>query len=234
MRVEINHLKKSYNGHVVLDIDRLSVPDHKITAIVGPNGAGKSTLLNMIADLLEKDSGEILYDGDEKIPNKAVTLVFQEPYLISTTVEENILYPMKLRKMDKGVMKERLDFLSKELSLTPLLNKKSHQLSLGETQKAAFARALSFEPELLLLDEPSASIDPYTTNEIEKLLLKLNREKGTTMCIITHNLVQAKRLADHVVLLNKGKVVESCPADRFFHSPERPETKKFIEGELLI
>ena len=141
---------------------------------------------------------------------------------------------MKLRKMNKDVMKKRLDFLSKELSLTPLLNKKSHELSLGETQKAALARALSFEPELLLLDEPSASIDPYTTNEIEKLLLKMNREKGTTMCIITHNLVQAKRLADHVVLLNKGQVVESCPADRFFNSPGRPETKKFIEGELLI
>ena len=234
MKVEITHLKKSYNGYVVLDIDRLSIPDHKITAIVGPNGEGKSTLLNMIAGLLEKDSGEILYDGDEKIPHKEVTLVFQEPYLISTTVSENILYPMKLRKINKDVMKERLDFLSKELSLEPLLNKKSHELSLGETQKAALAIALSFEPELLLLDEPSASIDPYTTNEIEKLLLKMNRERGTTMCIITHNLVQAKRLADHVVLLNKGKVVESCQADHFFNSPERPETKKFIEGELLI
>ena len=101
-------------------------------------------------------------------------------------------------------------------------------------QKVALARALSFEPALLLLDEPSASIDPYTTGEMEKLLKKQNREKKMTMILVTHNLAQAKRLADYVVLLNRGNVVESGDADRFFNHPSQPETEKFIRGELVV
>lgn len=234
MKIEINHLKKNYNGIPVLDVEKLTLPGKSIVAIVGPNGAGKSTLLNIVANLIPKDEGQILYDGDFTVPQKHMTLVFQETCLISTTVRENILYPLKLRKCGQSRMEQRLNQLSEELRLEKLLSKKSDQLSQGEAQKVALARALSFEPELLLLDEPSANIDPYTTSEIEKLLLKMNKDKGTTILIITHNLAQAKRLADHVVLLNAGKVVESCGAEKFFYCPEKQETKKFIEGELLI
>ena len=101
-------------------------------------------------------------------------------------------------------------------------------------QKVALARALSFKPELLLLDEPCASIDPYTTSEIEKILRKMNCSGGTTMIMVTHNLGQARRLADEVILLKKGKLVECCDSEQFFIHPENEETKKFVEGELLI
>lgn len=234
MRIEIENLKKTYQGIEVLNIERLTVWDGKITAIVGPNGAGKSTLLNLIGNLLEKDEGVIRYDGDKKVPEKNITLVFQEPYLISTTVRKNIAYPMKLRNISREVIEARIRELSKELNLDELLDKRADQLSLGEVQKVALARALSFEPELLLLDEPCASIDPYTTSEIEKILMKMNHRRGTTMIMVTHNLAQARRLADDVILLKKGKLVECCGAKRFFVHPENEETKKFVEGELLI
>lgn len=234
MRIEIENLKKTYQGIEVLNIEKLAVRDGKITAIVGPNGAGKSTLLNLIGNLLEKDEGVIRYDGDKKVPEKNITLVFQEPYLISTTVRKNIAYPMKLRNISREVIEARIRELSKELNLNELLDKRADQLSLGEVQKVALARALSFEPELLLLDEPCASIDPYTTSEIEKILMKMNHRRGTTMIMVTHNLAQARRLADDVILLKKGKLVECCGAERFFVHPENEETKKFVEGELLI
>lgn len=234
MKIEIEKLKKSYQGIMVLDIERLTIGTGKITAIVGPNGAGKSTLLNLIGNLIQKDEGRILYNRDEKVPEKDITLVFQEPYLIASTVKKNIAYPMKLRKIPKEAIEARIGELAEELNLGALLNKKANQLSLGEVQKVALARALSFKPELLLLDEPCASIDPYTTSEIEKILRKMNHYGGTTMVMVTHNLAQARRLADEVILLKKGKLVECCGSEQFFTHPENKETKKFVEGELLI
>ena len=234
MRIEIEKLKKTYQDMTALDIDRLNIASGKITAIVGPNGAGKSTLLNLIGNLIQKDVGRILYNGVEKGPEKDITLVFQEPYLIASTVKNNIAYPMKLRKFSKEAIGVRTQELAQELNLGALLNKKGNQLSLGEVQKVALARALSFKPELLLLDEPCASIDPYTTSEIEKILRKMNCSGGTTMIMVTHNLGQARRLADEVILLKKGKLVECCDSEQFFIHPENEETKKFVEGELLI
>ena len=234
MRIEIEKLKKAYQGVMVLDIERMTIKTGKITAIVGPNGAGKSTLLNLIGNLIQKDEGRILYNGDEKVPEKDLTLVFQEPYLIASTVKKNIAYPMKLRKFSKEAIEARIRELAEELNLEALLNKKANQLSLGEVQKVALARALSFKPELLLLDEPCASIDPYTTSEIEKILRKMNHSGGTTMIMVTHNLAQARRLADEVILLKKGNLFECCGSEQFFTHPDNEETKKFVEGELLI
>lgn len=234
MKIEIKKLKKTYEGVIVLDIDRLTIKTGKITAIVGPNGAGKSTLLNLIGNLIQKDEGTILYNGDAKAPEKNMTLVFQEPYLIGSTVKKNIVYPMKLRKYSKEIIEARTQKLTEELNLEALLNKKASQLSLGEMQKVALARALSFKPELLLLDEPCASIDPYTTSEIEKILMKMNHFENTTMVMVTHNLAQARRLADEVILLKKGKLVECCSSEQFFTHSENEETKRFVRGELLI
>ena len=166
MRIEIEKLKKAYQGVMVLDIERMTIKTGKITAIVGPNGAGKSTLLNLIGNLIQKDEGRILYNGDEKVPEKDLTLVFQEPYLIASTVKKNIAYPMKLRKFSKEAIEARIRELAEELNLEALLNKKANQLSLGEVQKVALARALSFKPELLLLDEPCASTVSYTHLEL--------------------------------------------------------------------
>lgn len=231
MEIEICNLKKSYGKHMVLDIDSLKLHKQSITAIVGANGAGKSTLFSIIAGLMEADEGCVLYDQSADVPYSKLTLVFQEPYLLHTSVKENIAYPLKIRGYDKAFIQQRVEELARELGISRLLTKKADQLSLGEIQKVALARALSFHPDLLLLDEPSANLDPHTTLEIETMLSKM---KDTTILMITHNLAQAKRVADHVILLHCGKVIEALDAETFFNCPRRSETKKFIEGELLI
>ena len=234
MELQIRNLKKAYGTHTVLDIGELTVCTGRITAVVGPNGAGKSTLLNILAGLTESDGGEVLYDGSRKLPYQKMTMVFQEPYLISSTVERNIAYPLKIRKVRREEIRERVRTLAEELGLTRLLERRTAGLSLGEIQKTALARALSFGPELLFLDEPCASIDPNATQEIERLLLKRKEEPGMTILIITHDLAQAGRLADRIVLLKEGRVVEACGAEKFFTHPDEEETRRFTGGELLI
>ena len=234
MIIDIKNLTKKYDGKFVLDIKNASLDLEGCTAVIGPNGAGKSTLVNIIAGLTEKTSGEVLYDGIKKTPKEKITLVFQKPYLISGSVEMNINYPMKLRKWDKQVMKERTDLLLEELGLTDLKLKKSWKLSGGETQKVALARALSFHPELLILDEPTANIDPITVAEIEEMLKKVRTEFNTNIIIVTHNLAQAKRVSQKAVFMNNGEITEQGDTDVVLAHPRSPETAAFIRGELLI
>ena len=206
MELGITGLKKIYRTRQVLSIPRLTVSSGLITAVAGANGAGKTTLLNLLAGLERKDGGEILYDGREEPPFSEMTLVFQEPYLISGTVRKNIAWPMKIRKISRVQIKERVEELAEELGLLPLLERRTDRLSAGEKQKTALARALSFWPRLLLLDEPSANLDRETTAEIERILLKMKRERGTTIIIVTHDLEQAGRLADNVIFLDMGQI----------------------------
>lgn len=234
MFIEIKHIKKSYQQSTVLDIDDFKIPSHSISAIVGPNGAGKSTLLKIIAGLEKQDEGTVLYNHQEYLPIKEMTLVFQQPYLLNTSVQKNIEYPLKIRKVDKEQRKQIVYQLCDDFHIKHLMNKNAHQLSLGEVQKVSLARALSFEPKLLMLDEPTANIDPYTTNEIEKMLIKIKEEKKTTILFVTHNLAQARRIADHVILLHQGKVIESQDVHEFFEHPKHSQTQKFIAGGLLL
>ncbi|MDY4787931.1 MAG: ABC transporter ATP-binding protein [Bacilli bacterium] len=231
MKVTIKNVCKKYDNVDVLKINELAFKENKINAIIGPNGAGKSTLINIIGNLISKDEGTILFDDSEVFPNGEVTVVFQSPHLIDTTVKKNLLYPLKIRKYDKKECEKRVNDLSEQLNIQSLLNKKAHQLSLGEKQKVALARALIFNPKVLLLDEPSASIDPFSNIEIESILKEIN---NTTIILISHNLAQVKRIADYVILLNHGEVIESNDKDKFFNQPEKELTKKFIEGEFIV
>jgi len=235
MRLSIENLTKEYDGRRVLDIEKLLIEDGALCGIIGPNGAGKSTLLNLIAGLIKPTGGKLLYGtrGTESPPYGDMTLVFQTPYLIRTTVEKNIAYPLRLRGWAPAAIEERIQQLAGDLGLTGFRRQKSWKLSGGETQKVALARALSFRPKLLLLDEPTANVDPSTTAEIERMLRKINEEEGTTVILITHNLVQARRLCREVLFMDQGKVVEHGPGGKLLKNPDRERTKRFIEGELL-
>ncbi|MEG0392760.1 MAG: ATP-binding cassette domain-containing protein, partial [Anaerovoracaceae bacterium] len=197
-------------------------------------GAGKSTLLNLIAGLDQPTGGTIEYDGRPLLPAEEVTLVFQKPYLLTTDVRRNIAYPMKLRGSASTEINTRVNALMEELGLSALADQKAWKLSGGEAQKVALARALSFHPKLLLLDEPTANVDPATTGEIEKMLLKVNQQEETTIVLITHNLAQAKRLCQNVLFLHQGACIESGPADLLLSRPSNALTADFIAGELLL
>lgn len=234
MIIEIKDLTKKYEKKTVLNIKDATLNLNGSTGIIGPNGAGKSTLVNILAGLIDPTTGLITYDGSSVIPKKDMTLVFQKPYLISGSVEMNIRYPLRLRSWSSEKIKARTDFLLEELGLTTLRSQKTWKLSGGETQKVALARALSFQPKLLILDEPTANIDPGTTAEIEKMLKKVSLEADVKIIIITHNLVQAKRVCDNIIFMNKGAIIEQGATDQILHAPLHQETEKFISGELLF
>lgn len=232
MDVRFENLQKSYDGRKVLDIDTGIIKSGSRTAVIGPNGAGKSTLLRILAGLEKADSGSILYNGNTEFPQMDATMVFQKPYLISTTVEKNIAYPMKLRGFGDEEIEKRVFELTEELGLASFRKQKSWKLSGGETQKVALARALSFKPKLLLLDEPTANVDPYTTAEIEKMLIKAS--EYSTIVLITHNLAQAKRVCDEAMMLHDGRLIESGPCEKVLLASSSDKTRRFVEGELLL
>ena len=203
MEVSIKNLKKLYSDKLVLDIDNLTMEKGKITGIIGPNGSGKSTLLNIVAGLDREFSGIVKYD--QKSINKEIykemTLVTQKPYLFRREVYENIEYPLRIRGVKKGEIKRRVKDIIERFEIEELKDKKAHLLSGGESQKVSLARALVFEPRLLLLDEPTSNIDPESIKIMEREILKYNRETKGTVLIVTHNIEQSKRLCDNIVYL---------------------------------
>ncbi len=207
MNVSISKIKKFYGQDQILDIDKFTFKSGRISGIMGPNGAGKTTLLNIIAGLDDKYEGSVLY-GEKSIEQarRNVTLVFQKGGLFKRSVYENISYPLKIRGFDRVDIKSRVDGALKSLEIEDLMEKKAHKLSGGETQKVALARALVFKPSLLLLDEPTASIDPEFVKVMEKAIVDYNRETGATVIVITHSKEQAERICDDLVFIQNGKV----------------------------
>ena len=235
MNIHCEKVTKQYEGKKILDIDTLHIKRGALCGIIGPNGAGKSTLVRIIAGLEMPTSGHVFYGHKPKAdpPFEIMTMVFQKPYLIRTTVEKNIAYPLKLRGWNKKQIEERTIELLEDIGLTEFRHQKSWKLSGGETQKVALARALSFKPKLLLLDEPTANIDPPSIAVIEKMLKKANKNEHTTVIIITHNLQQAKRLCNHIVFMHRGQVIETGNSDEVINHPKDDKTRRFIEGELI-
>lgn len=231
MELEIRKLVRDYGTKRVLDLESVTIEKGTRTAIIGPNGAGKSTLLNIVSRIDVATEGEVVYESEDP---RLVTQVFQQPYMLRTSVERNIQYPLRLRNWPEEGMKKRSNELMEDLGLLDLRHQKAWKLSGGETQKVALARALSFQPSLLLLDEPTANIDPATTAEIEEMLLKINREEGTTILFVTHNLAQARRVCNRLLFLDKGKLVESGDCQSILQNPTEEKTRRFIAGELLI
>lgn len=208
MEVSVNNFKKYYSKKLILDIDNLLIEKGRITGLIGPNGSGKSTLLNIISGLDNEFLGTIKYDSKsiDKYTYKYITLVSQKPYLLKRKVYENIEYPLKIRKETKEKMKQKVNNIIKRFEIEDLKDKKANLLSGGESQKVSLARALVFEPKLLLLDEPTSNIDPESVKIMEREILRFNEETKGTVLIVTHNIEQSKRLCDNIIYLENGKV----------------------------
>lgn len=205
MEISIHNLKKYYGEKLVLDIEELKIKRGRITGLIGPNGSGKSTLLNIISGLDREFLGTVKYDGKllDKDIYKKMTLVFQKPYLFRRKVYENIEYPLKVRGVNRDERRERVKNIMERLEIEGLKDKKGHLLSGGESQKASLARALVFNPELLLLDEPTSNIDPESAKVMEREILRFNEETNGTVIIVTHNMEQSERLCHDIIHLER-------------------------------
>jgi len=235
MNINLEGLIKVYEEKTVLNIESLTLEKGKIHGIIGSNGAGKSTMLRIIAGLEEATVGKILYNKNQLNQKilRDITYMGQRPYLLRTSVFNNIAYPLKIRKYDKETIKKKVEDIMMELQLFDLRSQLATSLSGGESQKVALARALVFEPQFLLLDEPTANIDPNSIELIEKAILKRHKEKGMTIAIITHNMGQARRLCDEVIFMSKGKIEEYGSAKQVILNPKNNLTKRFLSLYIM-
>src|SRR3990172_9378711 len=233
---QLRGVPRAYGRRRVVDVEALDVERGEILCLVGPSGSGKSTLLRLLNFLEPPTSGTILFDGQPVSPElplallRRVTTVFQRPILLNRSVRDNVAYGLRLRGLSlDGRVDEALD----RVGLTAFAHQPAHQLSGGELQRTALARALVLDPEVLLLDEPTANLDPYNVGLIEAIVRAQNRKRGTTVVLVTHNVFQARRIARRVGLLLNGRLVEVAPAEQFFESPRDPRTVAFVRGEMI-
>jgi tungstate transport system ATP-binding protein len=235
----LQQVTKIYNTRTVLQVDDLAINQGEILAVVGPSGAGKSTLLRLLNFLEPPTQGKIsfhdhVFASGTEMPldlRRRVTMVFQRPMLLNRSIYANVNFGLELRGDCHAA--DRVQAALEEVGLAHLAHQKARTLSGGEAQRVALARAIVLQPEVLLLDEPTANLDPYNVGLIEKIVLLLNQTHHTTLVLVTHNVFQAKRLAQRVVFLLDGKVVEVSPADAFFNHPQDPRTTAFVRGDMV-
>lgn len=239
---EIQDLVKKYDGRTVLEIDDLKLEGNKIYAILGPNGSGKSTLLRILNLLEEPASGKVIFrnidtgrvgEGVRLKLRRQMCMVFQNPYMFNTSVYNNVVYGLKLRGLPAAEIRERAEEALSFVGLKELSRRSAVKLSGGETQRVALARAIAIRPQVLLLDEPTANLDPDSVALIEELIRKVHDELQTTVLLVTHNLFQARRVAEEVLLLYQGRLVEKAPVEEIFNCPSSELTRQFVTGKMI-
>lgn len=225
--IQLKNITKQYEKIRALDKINLNVDEREILSLLGPNGAGKTTLLRIMAGIEKPTSGEVFFKG-VKVNQKNLdqlrlkaTMVFQRTALFNTTVYKNIAYGLKLRGTPKQEVKLKVKEALKTVKLEGYEKRPAKKLSGGEQQRVALARALVLDPELLLLDEPTANIDPKNVTIIEEALTWVNKHKRTTMVIATHNMFQAQNLAQRAALILNGKIRQTGTIQKIFETPSK-------------
>ena len=218
-------------GKPLLDGIDLVLEAGRRTVVLGPNGAGKSILLRLCHGLLRPTAGRVAWAGGAG-PAGRHALLFQRPVMLRRTARANVLHGLALAGHGWRERRERARVVLARFGLEGLADRPARTLSGGEQQVLALARAVALEPEVLFLDEPTAALDPAATARIE-LLLQLVANDGVKLVMVTHDLGQARRFADEVVFLHRGRLVEHRPAGAFFCTPRSPEARAFVAGELI-
>ncbi len=208
-------------------IDQISLPlAAQRTVILGPNGAGKSTLLRLIHGLLRPSAGELRWP-------QALTqaMVFQRPVMLRTTALANVIYGLGLKGHATKECEQRARQSLARVGLESLARRPARLLSGGEQQRVALARAWALEPELLILDEPTASLDPASSREVERIIGDI-AAAGARILMTTHNLGQARRIAEQIVFIDRGRIVEQTPVEQFFTMPQTEAAQRFLKEEI--
>lgn len=239
--VELEEIYKNYGKLEVLKNINLQIEKGTSTALVGPTGSGKTVMLRLI-DLLEKpSSGTVYFEGANANESnntrlevrRQIGMVFQKPLAFKASVYDNIAYGLKIRGRKEN-MDGRIKELLEMIGLPGYENRNALKLSGGETQRLALARAMITEPRLLLLDEPTANLDPISKKKLEELILKINRESETTIIMTTHDLLQGQRLAENMVILYNGQILQSGTPDQIFRKPKNRFVADFVGIQNLM
>jgi tungstate transport system ATP-binding protein len=238
--VILNGVSRIIDRKAILKEVNLKVNSGDIMAILGPSGAGKTTMLRLINLLDRPNAGSIHINGKDVTSNggldvrRSMAMVMQKPVVFSMSVYKNIAFGLEIRHERKDEIDKRINDVLCLLDMCGRERQHARELSGGEAQRVAFARAYVLKPRLLLLDEPTASLDPSNVAIIEGAIKDINKKYGTTVIIITHNLYQAKRLSNKAAFMLDGELIEAGNIKKIFESPEDQKTKDFISGNMIF
>jgi tungstate transport system ATP-binding protein len=217
----------------ILDKITLKISAGKPTILVGPNGSGKTTLIRAAMGLIRPTRGRVTWGGRSDVPPERRAIVFQRPVMLRRSAAGNIHYALAAAGVPRRERKTRADELLNLVGLKGRGERPARRMSGGEQQRLALARALAKDPDILFLDEPTASLDPAAIKALEDIIHDI-AARGIKVVMSTHNLGEARRLAGEIVLLHRGRIVEMSDAQDFFTQPKTEDARRFIAGDLLV
>ena len=223
--LSLHNVEVIRDGRIILQSGDLQVPLAGITALIGPNGAGKTTLLRLIHGLIEPSQGQCQrpFTSDES------ALVFHYTPMLKATVREHLSL---LRDTHRTISDQAIDEALQSVGIAHLANNPAQRLSAGERQKLCFAQARLQNPKLVLLDEPTANLDPNASDDVEQMIAELARD-GKVVLFASHNMAQVKRLASNLIFMQDGKILEIARPDAFFKNPQTKEGSQFLAREFI-
>ncbi len=233
----IENLSKSFGNKEVLKNISFKIFKGEIFALMGPSGVGKSTMLRILNFLETRTSGRLIFNGNECANRQNVmrrmSMLFQRPAVFNTSVFNNVAYGLSIRGVDKETIDKKVTDALNLVGLAGYEKQKALTLSGGEAQRMAFARAIVFKPDVLLLDEPTANLDPANVAKIEDIIKRIRSEFATTIIMASHNIYQVRRIADRVGILLNGELIEVNTKEQIFTRPKDTRSYEFINGEFI-
>jgi len=232
--LNIKDIEKYYDSVKALKSISLSIESGRIILLLGINGAGKTTLMRIMAGLEKPDKGTLLVNNESKSAQELrqiATMVFQRTAMFNMSVYDNLAFGLRIRGFEEQRIAEKVSQALDSVGLANFEKRKAKKLSGGEQQRIALARAFLINPRIILLDEPTSNLDPYNAMIIEKTIRSI-REENRIIIMATHNIIQAKKLADEVIHIHDGKILEMSNTEDFFSKPKHELSLKFIKGEL--
>lgn len=217
----------------ILDRVSLTLGAGGPTLVIGPNGSGKSTLLRLAMGLVAPSAGRVTFGGVAGVPPERRAIVFQRPVMLRRSAGDNLRYALNAARIPRETHEGRIAELLSLVRLDGMASRPARRLSGGEQQRLALARALARDPTVLFLDEPTASLDPAATKSVEDIVRAI-AGSGIKVVMATHDLGEARRLADEIVFMHRGRIVETGEAKAFFRSPQTVEARTFLAGDLLL